>query len=326
MWDGAKLLIETLKRRNSHVTCAGKGANGSCRKAKIHLDPSLIGNQVYVITEDEIDQLEKQLESLTAVRKFIAAILNAETGSRMFNIVSKTWNPVTGCRYNCIYCWARQLALTKLRNSPRYRHGFKPRLNPEEFRRRFKPGEVVFVSDMGDLWGEWIPSEWIRRVLDHISKFPNTWFLFLTKNPDRYHEFIDEMPENSILGATIETNRDEYFQEGYNPRIAHNVPLPSRRYKAMKTLRWPLKFVSIEPIMDFDLDTFTNWIREIAPFMVYIGYDNYNWRLPEPPLSKTHKLIKNIGDFTLVLKKSIRPAWNETLDSYTKVPKIAGKA
>ena len=316
MWDGAKLLIETLKQRNSLVTCAGKGANGSCRKAKIHLDPSLIGNQVYVITEDEIDQLEKQLESLTAVRKFIAAILNAETGSRMFNIVSKTWNPVTGCRYNCIYCWARQLALTKLRNSPRYKRGFLPNFNQEELRKKFKPGEVVFVSDMGDLWGHWVPNEWIQAILRHIKKFPNTWFLFLTKNPQRYHDFLTEMPPNAILGATIETNRDEYFQEGYKPRIAHNVPLPSERYKAMKTLNWPLKFISIEPIMDFDKETLTEWIRQINPFIVYIGYDNYKWKLPEPTLKKTIELIQELEEFTLVLRKTIRPAWHETLQKY----------
>ncbi len=321
MWDGVRVLIETIRRRAYSVTCHRK-KDDKCRQAKVYVDSALVGRRVYVVTEGELSELERRLESLDAARRFFAAILSAETGSRMFNIVSRTWNPVTGCRYNCIYCWARQLALTKLRSSPRYRRGFKPRLNPEEFRRRFKPGEVVFVSDMGDLWGEWIPSEWIRRVLAHMSKFPHTWFLFLTKNPDRYHEFIDEMPENSILGVTIETNRDYYFQEGYYPRIAQ-APLPSRRYRAMKMLRWPLKFVSIEPIMDFDLDIFTGWIKEIAPFMVYIGYDNYNWKLPEPPLAKTRKLIVKLEDFTLVLRKTIRPAWNETLDSYTREPKIA---
>jgi DNA repair photolyase len=104
----------------------------------------------------------------------------------MFGMVTETWNPITGCLHNCVYCWARRLALTRLRNTRRYRDGFKPRLNEEEFRRRFNGG-VVFVSDMGDMWGEWVPDEWIRRVLNHIRRFPNTRFLFLTKNCCRTH-------------------------------------------------------------------------------------------------------------------------------------------
>ena len=175
---------------------------------------------------------------------------------------------------------------------------------------------MVFVSDMGDLWGDWVPDEWIRRVLNHVRRFPDTWFLFLTKNPQRYHDFLDEIPGNAIPGATIETNRDEYFQEGGTPRISR-APLPSSRYQAMRSLDWPLKFISIEPILDFDLDVFTGWIEEINPFMVYVGYDNYNHRLPEPTLAKTMEFIRRLEDFTLVIRKTIRPSWKETLNSYT---------
>ena len=131
--------------------------------------------------------------------------------SRMFSVVTRTWNPVSGCLHGCVYCWARRLALTKLRNTRRYREGFKPRLNPEEFRRRFSEGDLVFVCDMGDLFGEWVPSEWIERVIEYTGRFPRTDFLFLTKNPARYHEFLDKFPPNAILGATIETNRDERY-------------------------------------------------------------------------------------------------------------------
>jgi DNA repair photolyase len=30
----------------------------------------------------------------------------------MFPDVSETWNPITGCRFGCVYCWARRLAET----------------------------------------------------------------------------------------------------------------------------------------------------------------------------------------------------------------------
>ncbi|MEB3816914.1 MAG: phage Gp37/Gp68 family protein [Desulfurococcales archaeon] len=303
-----------MRKRRAKVTCAKKDMNGKCIKGHIYVGEDLVGSSVHIVTKEDMEVFEYRVRSLDAMRRFFTSLLNTERGRRMFTIVSETWNPVTGCLHDCVYCWARRLALTKLKHAQRYRDGFKPRFNPEEFKRRFKGG-VVFVSDMGDLWGDWVPDAWIRRVLNYIRRFPNTWFLFLTKNPQRYHDFLDEIPPNAILGATIETNRSTYFQEGSKPRIS-SAPLPVRRYIAMRDLDWPLKFISIEPILDFDLDTFTRWIEEINPFMVYVGYDNYGNRLPEPPLSKTLEFIRRLEDFTLVIRKTIRPAWSETLYKY----------
>jgi len=193
-----------------------------------------------------------------------------------------------------------------LKNSARYREGFKPRLNREEFKKKFNGG-LVFVTDMGDLWGNWVRSEWIEYVLNHIRRFENTYFLFMTKNPARYHDFINKISKNAILGATIETNRDDLY---LNEAIS-DAPLPSLRYEAMKKLDWDKKFIAIEPILDFDLDEFVRWIKDIGPFMVFVGYDNYNNRLPEPPLQKTKELIRRLSEFTCVIEKTIRPAWNE---------------
>ena len=221
--------------------------------------------------------------------------------SRMFDVVSKTWNPITGCLHFCRYCWARKLVERRLRHTKKYRNGFSPQMHENEFRKRFN-GDFVFVCDMGDLFGDWVPREWILKVIEHIKKFPDTDFLFLTKNPKRYHEYIDRFPENAVLGATIETNRDDLYVEHKISR----APLPSERFKAMKELRWKNKFVSIEPILDFDLEAFTEWIREIKPVMVYIGYDNYGNKLPEPPLEKTKALIQSLQGFTEVRVKTLR--------------------
>lgn len=51
--------------------------------------------------------------------------------TRMFTIDGKrmkTWNVQVGCYFNCTYCSARNLALTRLKNTDRYREGFKPHL------------------------------------------------------------------------------------------------------------------------------------------------------------------------------------------------------
>lgn len=299
------------------ITCDKKGSDNRCSRVKIVLggDLGLLpGQEVYILNKEMYERLVRTNRLYNSVRMFFHTVLNDGRSKKMFNLVTRTWNPVSGCEYTCVYCWARMLALTKLRDIPRYKHGFKPRFNEEELRVKFNGG-FVFVSDMGDLWGSRIPSQWIRRVLEHIRKFPNTMFLFLTKNPERYHEFIDEMPENVVLGASIETNRDEYFQASFKPIIS-NAPLPSERYKVFAELKWPLKFLSIEPILDFDLEIFLKWVRDMEPFLVYIGYDNYNHRLPEPPLSKTKELIKKLREITIVIEKTLRPAWYEGLGKY----------
>jgi DNA repair photolyase len=246
--------------------------------------------------------------NLTLIKTVFESILNNKSKGKMFNVVTETWNPVTGCLYYCNYCWARQLATTKLKNSHRYTQGFKPMLNEKEFRVKFNKGDLVFVSDMGDLFGEFIPSNWIQRVLEHVARFPKTQFLFLTKNPIRYNEFLNHIPDNAILGATIETNNDQIFLAD----IISRAPLPSKRYTAMKDLKWDKKIISIEPLLDFDLETFSQWVKDILPFLAYIGYDNYHCKLKEPPLSKTLKLLDKISDDILVVKKTIRRAWFET--------------
>lgn len=263
------------------------------------------------VSEEDYLSLLKKNHNLTLIKNTLEIILNKKTKGKMFNIVSRTWNPVTGCLYNCNYCWARNLATTKLQNSHRYLEGFKPSLNEAEFRSKFGKGDLVFVSDMGDLFGDFIPDEWIARVLDKISGYPEADFLLMTKNPQRYHEFLHCMPKNAILGVTIETNNDEIVQIDK----VSTAPLPSERYNFMKNIDWDRKLVSIEPILDFDLNPFKQWIEDIYPFLVYVGYDNYGHKLREPILKNTLNLISVISENTLVIKKTIRPAWFEDTKS-----------
>lgn len=214
----------------------------------------------------------------------------------MFDVITKTWNPVIGCLHNCTYCWARNLAETRLKHMEKYKDGFKPKLVDYELDRRFHR-KFVFACDMGDLFGEWVPSEWIRKVVDAIKQSPNSYFLFLTKNPKRYKEFLDVYPQNIVLGSTIETNR-EY--------PVSRAPATLERYRAMAELPWKNKLISIEPVMDFDLGILDKWLKDINPTVVYVGYDNYNNNLPEPSLSKTNQLIQELRSFTRVRTKTLR--------------------
>ena len=228
------------------------------------------------------------------------------TITKMFDLVTSTWNPLGGkCPFNCIYCWSMsEKGLVKRYKMKKYQG--PPRLIEKEFG-RFKESEFVFVQDMSDLFAGIVPEEYIQRVLEHIQKFPKTTFLLLTKNPSRYREFEDRIPNNCICGVTVETNRDK----GYD-RISH-APLPTDRLVAMRLFRDDRrKMISIEPIMDFDLDYFVNEIKATKPSFAYIGYDNYNYGLPEPPLSKTIELMKQLKEFTEVRTKSYSKATCES--------------
>jgi DNA repair photolyase len=249
--------------------------------------------------------LEKTNKKLSLIKDTLEQSLNQKKHGKMFNIVTATWNPISGCLYNCNYCWAKDLAVTKLKTAKRYEKGFKPSLNDSEFKSRFVKGDLIFVSDMGDMFADFIPAEWIKQVLSHISKYPEANFLFMTKNPKRYLELLPFISENAILGATIETTKDELI-----PKVS-SAPLPSQRYEAMKALNWKRKIISIEPIMDFDLFTFQKWIEEINPFIVYVGYDNYSHKLNEPSLKKTTELMDELSKTSLVIKKTLRLSWLE---------------
>jgi len=166
------------------------------------------------------------------------------------------------------------------------------------------PTHIIYVRRNGKpVWcgNSWVPRDWIEGVLRVVRSKPRARFLFLTKNPARYLEFIDEFSGNVVLGATIETNRDYGLSR---------APPPRERYEAMRRLNWRWKVVVIEPILDFDMELI-DWLYEIKPCVVYVGYDNYGNRLPEPKLAKTEILLEALADITDLRPKTIRRAWYE---------------
>jgi len=223
--------------------------------------------------------------------------------SLMFDFVSCSWNPVIGCSHSCAYCWCRPLAR---RLYPDF--DFKPRLLPERLKFRGR-NKCVLVVSMGDLFCAEVPHGWIREVLRAARNAPkNNTFLFLTKNPWRYFDFLEEFPPNALFGATIETDRSELIQQ------LSKAPSPLDRFYAMNSLRAfdRRTFIVVEPILDFHPGSLLSWLEVISPEFVVIGYDNHRHKLPEPPLKKTQELIESLGRAGLeVLKKTLRPAWWE---------------
>lgn len=204
--------------------------------------------------------------------------------SRMFSVDGKpmtTWNVFVGCRFRCFYCNARKAAETRFRHIPRYRDGFTPKLVEEELNRKFKPGEFVFVSYMGDI--AWAPQPWVETIMKRVRQFPETNFLIQSKDTKRFWDWGITLPPNVYLGTTIETNRD------YHLTLA---PPPEDRFRFLAGYPHNHKFLSIEPICDFDLEVLSHWVELLQPDIVEVGADNYHNYLEEPGWWKVEELLK----------------------------------
>jgi len=229
--------------------------------------------------------------------------------NRMFPFITKTWNPVKAtCPHNCKYCWAKQLI--KKYNMTKYMVK-EPQFIQTKI--NFRPNDFIFVCDMIDLFADNVPSTIIQKVINVTYEYPDTKFLFLTKNPRRYTEF--KFPVNCALGVTIESNINY-------PKIS-DAPLQEDRLRAIdllvsSSIYWCIYnnpiFISIEPILDFTYDFIQKLLsfQLNGQFAVAVGYDNYNNKLPEPELEKTQWLITILRDNDIkVYEKTIRKAWYE---------------
>lgn len=185
-----------------------------------------------------------------------------------------SWNPITGCRHSCEYCYARkqarrfsgdvrlnkrseQLQQTMHFNKEKDKEayctfilpqpfkndngstvpfpvGFEPTLHEYRLQmpaKKKKPANI-FVCSMADLFGEWVPEEWILRVFEACKAAPWHNYLFLTKNPKRYCDLANagKLPtlDNFWYGTTV-TKKGAHIFGG------------SVRYNT---------FISIEPLLE----------------------------------------------------------------------------
>ncbi len=164
-----------------------------------------------------------------------------------------TWNPITGCLNGCLYCYARKLATTRLRerylknpniaNQPHDMNDplwdkvttdpFYPRFWPERLT-RVSPDQKprgIFACDMSDLFGKGIPDYWTQSVLWHIDNCPQHRFYLLTKQPQNLPQW-SPFPDNCWVGVTA-CNRDMF-----NNAIWY-----------LKDIVAKVRFISFEPLL-----------------------------------------------------------------------------
>jgi len=238
-----------------------------------------------------------------------------------------TWSPVTGCFKNCEYCYAMNMvrrfgssamfteayireiempelltpvySYTKSGSAIRnpYPHGFIPTLHRYLFDKpqRWKKSRTVFACSMADLFGGWIPDEWIEQVFQACAAAPQHRYMFLTKNPVRYNHLHDKGllldGKNYWYGSSV--FKDQLFKVS----LGHNV------------------FLSVEPIME---DVSTNLFDNPIYYQHWVIVGSMTGPLAgKYPVKR--EWIENLADdckmrnIPIFMKESLRGIMNEEL-------------
>ncbi|MCL2834920.1 MAG: phage Gp37/Gp68 family protein [Treponema sp.] len=250
-----------------------------------------------------------------------------------------TWNPVTGCLHGCPYCYAKKIVQRFGKNPDEFRKlyslesedkthikyisdvkigcypwGFEPTLYPERLNQPTMKKKTlnIFVCSMADLFGAWVPDEWIEEVFKACARAPQHRYLFLTKNPDRYRE-INDYIEDVIAPIISEQEKD---------LIAYFGATVTNSDQFIKAYESDATWVSIEPLLDeIDTDNFSFYSlpdsEDVARWhWVVIGAETGNRKDRVVPKREWIEEIVEACRFwktPVFMKSSLREIWGEPL-------------
>lgn len=227
-----------------------------------------------------------------------------ESKGNMYPFVTHTWNVFKGkCPHECSYCYMK-----------RYGEQKPLRFDEKELKTDLGSGNFIFVGSSCDMFAEhhgWTKDEhaaWWHRagvVLEHCNRFENSYF-FQSKNPERMFSILEcgYLEKPFSVCTTIETTRAI-------PNI-WGVSCPSihARTAGMLHFREQMpdvpRYLTIEPVMDFNVADMITLIDLIDPVQVNIGADSGGNGLPEPSGDKIQMLLEFYsGKPKFVLKKNL---------------------
>lgn len=202
------------------------------------------------------------------------------------------WNPLDFvCPHACKYCpeWRKELSM-------------KPVLRKDWDKIPY--GTAIWVCSDTDLFHDAVPSSLISKVLKRARE-QSHGYIFCTKNPKRYKEFIDEIPPWSYLATTIESDIDHRNCNAEPPlkRFEHVTELKqliADKYKtgALFPRAYPEVTICVQPILEFT-PRFLELLTELQPDQVSIGPEKKGYTTPEPP-------FQEILDFAIELKMALK--------------------
>ena len=144
-----------------------------------------------------------------------------------------TINPIKGlCKNGCWYCYA-----AKMYKRFKWDEHLSADFSVFTDVAKLKKPSTIFIGSTNDIFGSWIPYHWIIGILQYCAQFNQHTYIFLTKNPSRYNEFIKHIPDNCWLGATITGERFSIMDTFYLLEFIRDKSIPN------------LKFISYEPML-----------------------------------------------------------------------------
>ena len=145
----------------------------------------------------------------------------------------------TGKPLELDYPWEQKNKDGSITNAA-YPFGFSPtfhRYRLDEPQSWKKPRNI-FVCSMADLFGHWVPDEWIAEVLKACDAAPQHRYLFLTKAPSRYEKISSLMP-----------SWEEMYLEKSRPVMMFGASATDDAMMAV-TYKSNAEWVSVEPILE----------------------------------------------------------------------------
>lgn len=188
------------------------------------------------------------------------------------------------CPHACPYCYATKGRAQRFAQGPLT---FKADELNVGYGSKDGVPKTIFIEHTHDLFAMGVADSWIDDILTHCRRTPENTYVFQSRNLGRLYDWHGHMPDKCIVGTTIET--DEFA-----PGCA---PDPVKRGCWMGVINdheeWDT-FVTIEPIIDFDLARMIRLMEAANPDWINIGADSKGCGLKEPSADKVLALIDGI--------------------------------
>lgn len=215
------------------------------------------------------------------------------SGNMYENVV--TWNPLAGeCIHKCGYCYMQ--VMRKRYNNPKW-FG-EPRID-EKALSSLKPknGSTVFVQSINDLFADNVHGMLISRITRKAREYATdrgAKFLFQSRNVVRMLMWAESLgdykiPEGSFIGTTLESDDETITGGPYDPLTRCSVLRYISNMVDYNT------FITIEPIMSFNLDRMLSLIKLSGVRTVNIGANSKGGSaFQEPTAEEVLALIREL--------------------------------
>ncbi len=214
-----------------------------------------------------------------------------KSAGNMYSWVTHTHTHLGGkCPHECSYCY-----VGKSRYGVIHRYEGEIRLIEKEFSANYGNGKTIFMEHMNDAFADGVPEHYINRIIGHCKLYPDNAYVFQSKNPIKFMGW--RFPAHVIFGTTIETNRTISISKAPHPMLRFGAMMELKRQHPNYQL-----FITIEPIMAFDLNEMVGGLIAVHPDFINIGADSKRCGLPEPTAKEVQALIKSIQDAGLNIR------------------------